>query len=63
MIERTYRGVDPHPTITAPCAPVDRWIDHHDEAIRLATFRQSENTRDGQLAPFRAPINEEETMQ
>ena len=29
------------------------------EAIRLATFRQSENTRDGQLAPFQAPPIEE----
>lgn len=31
------------------------------EAIRLATFRQSEETRDGQLAPFEAPP--EETIQ
>lgn len=61
MIERTHRGVAPFPTITAPLSPVDRWVDHHDEAIRLATFRQSENTRDGQLAPYEAPP--EETMQ
>lgn len=59
MIERTFRGVAPHPSITAPLAPVDRWIDHHDEAIRLATFRQSADTRDGQLAPFQAPIDED----
>lgn len=58
MIERTYRGVAPHPSITAPLAPVDRWIDHHDEAIRLATFRQSAETRDGQLAPFPTPTND-----
>ncbi len=28
------------------------------EAIRLATFRQSEETRDGQVAPFEAPETE-----
>lgn len=58
MIERTFRGVAPHPSITAPLAPVDRWIDHHDEAIRLATFRQSELTRGGYRAPFPPPTND-----
>lgn len=57
MIERTYKGVNPHPTITAPLAPVDRWIDHHDEDVRLATFQQSDQSRGGNVAPFLTPAN------
>lgn len=52
MIQRTYPGVSPPPAITAPL-PMP--LDHTDEAIRLATFRQSEETRDGLVAPFPTP--------
>lgn len=52
MIERTYRGVDPQPTITAPL-PLPR--DGHSESVRLATFRQSFATRNGVVAPFPLP--------
>lgn len=35
MIERTYKGVNPFPTITAP--PSDK-CDRHEESTRLETF-------------------------
>jgi hypothetical protein len=49
MIQRTYRGVIPPPVITAP---IQLEADYHEEALRLATFRQSEETRGGRVAPF-----------
>ena len=49
MIERTFRGVMPARSITAP---VHQQRDAHDEALRLATFRQSDDTRNGVVAPF-----------
>jgi hypothetical protein len=52
VIERTFKGVNPHPTITAPMAPVDQWHYYTDEALRQASFQQSSETRDGKVAPF-----------
>lgn len=52
MIEKCHRGVAPAPTITAPLNAGDAV---NDEAVRLATFRQSEETRDGRVAPFPKP--------
>lgn len=57
MIERTHKGVNPNPTITAPTAPVDQWRDYTDEDLRLRTFLQSQNTRAGKVAPFPADMN------
>ena len=54
MIERTLRGVWPATTITAPL-PLRR--DAHDESLRLATFRQSDGTRNGVVAPFPRPAS------
>jgi hypothetical protein len=49
MIEKTLPGVSPHRTITAP---IQDHLDHTDEEIRQLYFRQSEETRDGKVAPF-----------
>lgn len=57
MIEKTFRGVSPNGTITAPTAPVDQWRDYTDEELRLRTFLQSHNTRAGKVAPFPADMN------
>ena len=54
MIERTYRGVAPSPTITAPL-PLPR--DGHDELLRRLTFAQSRDTRDGVVAKFPRPAS------
>ena len=53
MIERTFPGVHPHPTITAP---LHMPLDHHDEALRLATFVQSDAMRNNRVVtPSRNP--------
>jgi hypothetical protein len=49
MLERTLRGVAPNRTITAP---IQDHLDHTEEEIRQLYFRQSEETRDGIVAPF-----------
>lgn len=51
MIQRTYRGVTPPASITAPIADtLDR--DHTTETDRLATFDQSARSIGGKVAPF-----------
>lgn len=53
MIQRTHRGVSPPPSITAPL-PMP--LDHHDEALRLATFVQSDAMRGNRVVtPSRNP--------
>ena len=53
MIQRTYRGVSPPPSITAPL-PMP--LDHHDEALRLASFAQSDAMRNNRIVtPSRNP--------
>lgn len=51
-IERTFRGIDPAPTITAP-HPDQPMLTMLTERERLDQFEQSRNTRDGEVAPYR----------
>lgn len=53
MIERTFRGVYPEPTITAPLSDMlDALRDNRDETLRLAYFDQSARTEAGKRAEF-----------
>lgn len=53
MIQRTYRGVSPPPSITAPL-PMPR--DHREESLRLHTFALSDAMRNNRIVtPSRNP--------
>ena len=53
MIQRTRRGVSPPPSITAPL-PMP--LDYHDEALRMASFAQSDAMRNNRIVtPSRNP--------
>lgn len=53
MIQRTYRGVSPPPSITAPLPMA---LDYHDEALRMASFAQSDAMRNNRIVtPSRNP--------
>ena len=55
MIQRTYRGVSPPPSITAPL-PMP--LDYHDEALRMASFAQSDAMRNNRVVtPSRNPAS------
>ena len=52
-IERTYRGVTPERTITAPHPTTRLRVMTAADFENVARYRiQSENTRDGQVAPL-----------